>query len=110
MARMLPVLLAGIIFNTAADGFLPLFIEQGHDGLSISPATLTTFNCLCILIFAPSYNKVLVPVLSRITGMKRGLSELQRIGVSMVFAMLSLVAAALVEMVRLREEGRPNEP
>ena len=42
--------------------------------------------------------------------MKRGLSELQRIGVSMVFAMLSLVAAALVEMVRLREEGRPNEP
>jgi solute carrier family 15 (peptide/histidine transporter), member 3/4 len=106
LARMLPVLLAGIIFNTA-EAFFPLFIEQGQvmvnhiDGFSIPPATLTTFNCLCILILAPSYNKVLVPVLSRITGMKRGLSELQRIGVGMVFAMLSLVSAALVEMVRL---------
>ncbi|PUZ39800.1 hypothetical protein GQ55_9G370400 [Panicum hallii var. hallii] len=106
LARMLPVLLAGIIFNTA-EAFFPLFIEQGQvmvnhiDGFSIPPATLTTFNCLCILILAPSYNKILVPVLSRITGMKRGLSELQRIGVGMVFAMLSLVSAALVEMVRL---------
>jgi len=106
LARMLPVLLAGIIFNTA-EAFFPLFIEQGQvmdnhiDGFSIPPATLTTFNCLCILILAPSYNKVLVPVLSRITGTKRGLSELQRIGVGMVFSMLSLVSAALVEMVRL---------
>ncbi|KAF8689296.1 hypothetical protein HU200_042090 [Digitaria exilis] len=106
LARMLPVLLAGIIFNTA-EAFFPLFVEQGQvmdnniNGFSIPPATLTTFNCLCILILAPSYNKVLVPILSRITGMKRGLSELQRIGVGMVFAMLSLISAALVEMVRL---------
>uniref|UniRef100_K4A7K6 Major facilitator superfamily (MFS) profile domain-containing protein n=1 Tax=Setaria italica TaxID=4555 RepID=K4A7K6_SETIT len=106
LARMLPVLLAGIIFNTA-EAFFPLFIEQGEvmdndiGGFSIPPATLTTFNCLCILILAPSYNKVLVPILSSITGIKRGLSELQRIGVGMVFTMLSLVSAALVEMVRL---------
>ncbi|CAL4915919.1 unnamed protein product [Urochloa decumbens] len=106
LGRMLPVLLAGVIFNTA-EAFFPLFIEQGEvmdhyiGGFSIPPAALTTFNCLCILVLAPSYNKVLVPILSRITGIKRGLSELQRIGVGMVFAMLSLVSAALVEMVRL---------
>nr|CAB3499986.1 unnamed protein product [Digitaria exilis] len=106
LARMLPVLLAGVIFNTA-EAFFPLFVEQGQvmdnniNGFSIPPATLTNFNCLCILILAPSYNKVLVPILSRITGIKRGLSELQRIGVGMVFAMLSLISAALVEMVRL---------
>ncbi|CAN6299928.1 unnamed protein product [Urochloa humidicola] len=106
LARMLPVLLAGVIFNTA-EAFFPLFIEQGTimdnyiGGFSIPPAALTTFNCLCILILAPSYNKVLVPILRRITGIKRGLSELQRIGVGMVFAMLSLVSAALVETVRL---------
>ncbi|OEL14231.1 Protein NRT1/ PTR FAMILY 8.3 [Dichanthelium oligosanthes] len=106
LARILPVLLTGIIFNTAETLF-PLFIEQGEvmdnyiHGFFIPPATLTTFNCLCILILAPSYNKVLVPILSRITGINRGLSELQRIGVGMVFAMLALVSAALVEMVRL---------
>jgi peptide/histidine transporter 3/4 len=106
LARMLPVLLAGIIFNTA-EAFFPLFIEQGQVmdnhiyGFSIPPAALTTFNCLCILILAPSYNKVLVPVLSRITGIERGLTELQRIGVGMVFATLSMVSAALVETARL---------
>ncbi|CAN6288576.1 unnamed protein product [Urochloa humidicola] len=106
LARMMPVLLSGIIFNTA-EAFFPLFIEQGEvmdnniDNFSIPPASLTTFNCLCILILAPAYNKVLMPMVSRITGTKRGLSELQRIGVGMVFAMLSLVSAAIVEMVRL---------
>lgn len=106
LARMLPVLLTGIIFNTA-EAFFPLFIEQGQvmdnhiDRFWVPPASLTTFNCLCILILAPAYNKVVMPVVSRITGMKHGLSEMQRIGVGMVFAMLSMVSAALVEMVRL---------
>ncbi|KAG2550047.1 hypothetical protein PVAP13_9KG242900 [Panicum virgatum] len=94
-ARMLPVLLTGIIFNTA-EAFFQLYVEQGEvmdnriDNFSIPPASLTTFNCLCILILAPV-----------ITGNKRGLSELQRIGVGMVFAALSLFSAAIVEMVRL---------
>ncbi|KAL6641091.1 hypothetical protein ACP70R_019272 [Stipagrostis hirtigluma subsp. patula] len=106
LARMLPVLLTAIIFNTA-EAVFPLFVEQGQvmdnhiGGFSIPPASLTTFNCLCILILAPSYNKVLMPVVSRMTGMKQGLSELHRIGVGMVFAALSLVSAAAVEMVRL---------
>ncbi|PAN48081.1 hypothetical protein PAHAL_9G357000 [Panicum hallii] len=106
LARMLPVLLAGIIFNTA-EAFFPLFIEQGEvmdnriDSFLIPPASLTAFNCLCIIILAPLYNKVLMPMVSRITGTKRGLSELQRIGVGMVFAILSLFSAAIVEMVRL---------
>lgn len=106
MARMLPVLLTGIIFDTAEACF-PLFIEQGSvmdnhiDAFALPPASLTTFNCVCILILAPTYDKVLMPMVSRITGVKRGLSELHRIGVGMVFAMLSMVSAALVEMVRL---------
>ncbi|CAN6311668.1 unnamed protein product [Urochloa humidicola] len=106
LARMMPVFLCGIIFNTA-EAFFPLFVEQGEVmdnhmvDFSIPPASLTTFNCLCILILAPAYNKVLMPMVSRITGRKRGLSDLQRIGVGMVFAMLSLVSAAIVEMVRL---------
>jgi peptide/histidine transporter 3/4 len=106
LARMMPVFLAGIIFNTA-EAFFPLFIEQGEvmdnqiDNFSIPPASLTTFNCLCILILAPAYNKVLMPMVSKITGTKRGLSDLQRIGVGMFFAMLSMVSAAMVEMVRL---------
>ncbi|KAG2657343.1 hypothetical protein PVAP13_1KG209185, partial [Panicum virgatum] len=87
--------------------FFPLFVEQGQvmdnhiDRFRIPPASLMTFNCLCILILAPAYNRVLMPVVSRITGMKQGLSEMQRIGVGVVFAMLSMATAALIEMVRL---------
>ncbi|TVU31425.1 hypothetical protein EJB05_23109, partial [Eragrostis curvula] len=106
LARMLPVLVAAIVFNTA-EALFPLFIEQGQvmdnhiNRFSIPPASLTTFNCLCILVMAPAYNKVIMPLVSKITGVKRGLSELHRIGVGIFFAMLSLVAAAMVEMVRL---------
>ena len=107
LLRMMPVIATGIIFNTAEASF-PLFVEQGTvmdnrvDGFSVPPASLMTFNCVCILMLAPAYNKLLMPMASRITGMKRGLSELQRIGVGMVFAMLSLVLAASVESARLR--------
>ncbi|TVT97661.1 hypothetical protein EJB05_57082, partial [Eragrostis curvula] len=106
LLRMFPILLTGVIFNTA-EAMLPLFIEQGElmdnnmHGFSLPPASLTTFNCLCILVLAPTYNKVLMPMMSRFTGNKRGLSEFQRIGIGMVFAMLSMVSAALVEMFRL---------
>ncbi|KAK3157320.1 hypothetical protein QOZ80_2AG0119290 [Eleusine coracana subsp. coracana] len=106
LTRITPVLLTGIIFNTA-EALFPLFIEQGEImdnlivGLSIPPASLTTFTSLCILILATMYNKVLMPMVSKITGLKGGLSEMQRIGVGMFFAMLSLASAALVEIVRL---------
>ncbi|CAM0954840.1 unnamed protein product [Alopecurus aequalis] len=106
LVRMMPVLATAIIFNTAEASF-PLFVEQGTVmdnrvySFSVPPASLMTFNCVCILILAPAYIKFLMPMASRITGMKRGLSELHRIGVGMVFAILSLVLAASVEMARL---------
>ncbi|GJM91651.1 hypothetical protein PR202_ga08049 [Eleusine coracana subsp. coracana] len=90
LTRITPVLLTGIIFNTA-EALFPLFIEQGEImdnlivGLSIPPASLTTFTSLCILILATMYNKVLMPMVSKITGLKGGLSEMQRIGVGMFF-------------------------
>uniref|UniRef100_A0ACD5T948 Uncharacterized protein n=2 Tax=Avena sativa TaxID=4498 RepID=A0ACD5T948_AVESA len=106
LVRMMPVLATAIIFNTAEASF-PLFVEQGTvmdnrvGGFSAPPASLMTFNCVCILMLAPAYDKFLMPMASRITGLKRGLSELHRIGVGMVFAMLSLVLAASVEAARL---------
>ncbi|KQJ88436.1 protein NRT1/ PTR FAMILY 8.3 [Brachypodium distachyon] len=107
LARMLPVVVTAIIFNTAEASF-PLFVEQGSvmdnriNGFDVPPASLMTFNCICILLLAPTYNRVLMPMVSRITGIKRGISELHRIGIGMFFAMLSMVMAALVENARLR--------
>uniref|UniRef100_A0A0E0M4Z1 Uncharacterized protein n=1 Tax=Oryza punctata TaxID=4537 RepID=A0A0E0M4Z1_ORYPU len=108
LARMLPVFLTAIIFNTAEACF-PLFVEQGGAmdnhvvaAFALPPASLMTFTCVCILVLAPTYDRVLMPAVSRLTGVKRGLSELHRIGVGMVFAVLALAAAASVETARLR--------
>ncbi|EEC66460.1 hypothetical protein OsI_32532 [Oryza sativa Indica Group] len=107
-ARMLPIFLTAVIFNTAEACF-PLFVEQGGAmdnhvaaAFALPPASLTTFTCVCILVLAPTYDRVLMPAVSRLTGVKRGLSELHRIGVGMVFAVLALAAAAAVETARLR--------
>jgi peptide/histidine transporter 3/4 len=106
LVRMLPVLATAMIFNTAEASF-PLFVEQGTvmdnrvGGFSVPPASLMTFNCVCILMLAPAYNRLLMPMASRITGVERGLSELHRIGVGMVFATISLALAASVETARL---------
>uniref|UniRef100_A0A0D9XH88 Uncharacterized protein n=1 Tax=Leersia perrieri TaxID=77586 RepID=A0A0D9XH88_9ORYZ len=106
LARMLPIFFTAIIFNTAEACF-PLFVEQGGamdnhiagGKFALPPASLMTFTCVCILILAPSYNKLIT-----LAGVKRigGFSELHRIGVGMAFAVLALAAAASVETARLR--------
>lgn len=47
------------------------------------------------------YEKLLVPVLRRLTGNERGISILQRIGIGMFFSIITMIVAALVEKKRL---------
>ncbi|KAF5953713.1 hypothetical protein HYC85_006569 [Camellia sinensis] len=47
------------------------------------------------------YDKILIPVLRKVTGNERGIKILQRIGIGMVFSVLTMVVAALVERKRL---------
>ncbi|KFK34643.1 hypothetical protein AALP_AA5G172400 [Arabis alpina] len=47
------------------------------------------------------YEKLLVPLLRHITGNERGISILQRIGTGMVFSLITMIIAALIERRRL---------
>ncbi|KAL6012733.1 hypothetical protein ACLOJK_003222 [Asimina triloba] len=75
----------------------------------IPPASMSAFDILSVAAVIFFYRRVLVPATSRLTGNPKGLSELQRMGVGLLIAMLSMVAAGVVEVERLKRVPDPSE-
>ena len=73
--------------------------------LEIPPASLSSFDTISILVLIPLYDQGLVPLLKRC---KKRITVLQRIGVGLVLATVSMMVAGTVEMRRLRlaHQGR----
>lgn len=57
----------------------------------VPPAALQSFISLSIVTFIPIYDRILVPVSRRFTGIPAGITMLQRICTGMVFSMISMV-------------------
>ncbi|KAL5995455.1 hypothetical protein ACLOJK_025517 [Asimina triloba] len=108
LVRMFPVWATGIVFSAVYAQMSTMFVEQGMvldttlGSFTIPPASLSTFDVISVIIWVPLYDRVLVPVARKFTGKERGFSELQRMGIGLFISILSMVAAAVVEMVRLR--------
>ncbi|KAI5061812.1 hypothetical protein GOP47_0022351 [Adiantum capillus-veneris] len=66
------------------------------------PASLAVFELANVLIILPLYDRFLVPMMRKVTGLERGISTLQRIGTGIVFSMLAMVVAGFVELKRIR--------
>lgn len=79
---------------------------------SIPPASLSIFAIISIIIWIPIYDRVLVPIARKFTGKQKGITELQRMGIGLFISILSMTAAAIVEIKRLhlaRELGLVNK-
>ncbi|KAG6553357.1 hypothetical protein Mapa_005092 [Marchantia paleacea] len=79
----------------------------------IPAPSLTTAIVLIAMVTVPIYDKLLVPLARRFTKHPYGLSTLQRLGMSVVLAMLTMIVSALVERKRLiyvRDLGLENMP
>jgi len=106
--RMLPIWLCTIIYSAVYTQVTSLFVEQGAamktniSGFNIPPAGMTTFTILCIAACIVIYMKALVPCALKITGNPNGFTEFHRMGVGLILAVLSMVAAGVVELYRLR--------
>ncbi|KNA05856.1 hypothetical protein SOVF_186480 [Spinacia oleracea] len=107
LIRMFPILATGIIFAAVfAQG--PLFVEQGMvmdrkiGSFTIPAASLFTFDIISVIFWVPIYDRILVPIARKLTGLERGFSELQRMGIGLFISILALVTAAVVEMRRLQ--------
>jgi peptide/histidine transporter 3/4 len=66
------------------------------------PAPFQSVDVVAVLVLVPVYERILVPVFRKFTGMANGITPLQRMGIGLFFATLSMVSAALVESTRLQ--------
>ncbi|KAJ4884279.1 Protein NRT1/ PTR FAMILY 2.13 [Raphanus sativus] len=117
LIRVVPVWSAGIISLTAMSQQGTFTVSQAlkmdrHMGpkFEVPPGSLSVISLLTIGIFLPIYDRVLVPFLRRITGHKSGITLLQRIGTGIVFAILSMIVAGLVEGVRRTRSIKAGDP
>lgn len=118
--RLVPIwcscLAYAIVFAQAAT----LFTKQGATmdraitpTLEIPAASMQSIIHICVVICVPIYDRVLVPLARAVTRKPAGITMLQRIGTGMLFSIMLMVTAALVESKRLataREHGLVDEP
>ncbi|KAL5550938.1 hypothetical protein UlMin_001114 [Ulmus minor] len=107
--RLLPIWLCTIIYSVVFTQMASLFVEQGAamkttiSNFRIPAASMSSFDIISVAIFIFVNRRVLTPIVARLTKSgSKGLSELQRMGVGLVIAVLAMVAAGIVECYRLK--------
>lgn len=86
-----------------------LFVEQGAamkttiSNFRIPPASMSSFDILSVAVFIFFYRRVIDPLVGRLKKKSsRGLTELQRMGIGLVIAVMAMVSAGIVECYRLK--------
>ncbi|KAK9266924.1 hypothetical protein L1049_027183 [Liquidambar formosana] len=107
--RLLPIWLCTIIYSVVFTQMASLFVEQGAamkttvSNFRIPPASMSSFDILSVALFIFLYRRVLVPLAGRLRKKdSKGLSELQRMGIGLVIAVMAMVSAGIVECYRLK--------
>lgn len=105
--NMIPIWLTSVPFGICVAQSTTFFTKQSIAlnrriaNFIIPPASVFSLGAIGLMISAVVYDRLLVPFLRRITKLDRGIDILQRIGIGMIFASLTMVVAALVERKRL---------
>eukprot|EP00262_Sarcandra_glabra_P016089 TRINITY_DN5107_c0_g1_i2.p1 TRINITY_DN5107_c0_g1~~TRINITY_DN5107_c0_g1_i2.p1 ORF type:complete len:574 (+),score=42.79 TRINITY_DN5107_c0_g1_i2:178-1899(+) len=109
IVRLLPIWASGIMFATVYSQMSTMFVLQGNTldprispDLDIPAASLSTFDTIAVILWVPIYDLVIVPVARKYTGHKRGFTQLQRMGIGLVISIFSMIAAGILEVVRLK--------
>ncbi|CAI9098324.1 OLC1v1034946C2 [Oldenlandia corymbosa var. corymbosa] len=107
--NIFPIWLTTLQFGITVAQASTFFIKQGvtldrkiFNGFLIPPASIFGITAIGMIAAVTVYDKILVPFLRKITGNERGINILQRIGIGMIFSIITMVVAALVERKRLR--------
>ncbi|KAJ8753812.1 hypothetical protein K2173_000066 [Erythroxylum novogranatense] len=106
--RLLPIWATGIVFSTVYGQMSTMFVLQGntmdqHMGpkFKIPSASLSLFDTLSVIFWAPVYDRIIVPYARKFTGNERGFTQLQRMGIGLVISIFSMIVAGVLEVVRL---------
>ncbi|XP_062186929.1 protein NRT1/ PTR FAMILY 8.3-like isoform X1 [Phragmites australis] len=115
LIRLLPIWVTGIFFGAAISQMHTTFIQQGTvmntkiGSLSVPPASLYSFEVICVTLWVLVVNKVIVPATRTYFANGAELTQLQRIGIGRFLMIFAMAIAALLEMKRL-ESVREGEP
>ncbi|KAJ4885240.1 Protein NRT1/ PTR FAMILY 5.7 [Raphanus sativus] len=108
LINMIPIWFFTLAFGICATQSTTFFIKQAivmdrHIGHSfiVPPSSMFALVALSMIIFLTVYERLLVPLLRHLTGNERGISILKRIGIGMVFSLITMIIAAIVERKRL---------
>ncbi|XP_020694761.1 protein NRT1/ PTR FAMILY 8.1 [Dendrobium catenatum] len=115
VVRLLPIWATGIIFSTVYGQMSTMFVLQGntldpHMGpnFSIPSASLSIFDTISVIFWVPIYDRILVPIVRKITGNERGFTQLTRMGIGLFISIFAMLAAGILEVIRLRTIARHN--
>ena len=108
LINMIPIWFFTLAFGICATQSSTFFIKQaivmdrhiGHNFI-IPPSSTFALVALSMIISLTVYERLLVPLLRRVTRDERGISILKRIGIGMVFSLITMIIAALIERKRL---------
>ncbi|KAL3623129.1 hypothetical protein CASFOL_031945 [Castilleja foliolosa] len=113
--RLLPVWATGIVFSTVYSQMSTMFVLQGntmdqHMGpnFMIPSASLSLFDTLSVIFWAPIYDRVIIRLARKYTGNKRGFTQLQRMGIGLIISIIAMIAAGLLEVIRLNFVRKNN--
>nr|XP_023894310.1 protein NRT1/ PTR FAMILY 4.6-like isoform X2 [Quercus suber]XP_023894312.1 protein NRT1/ PTR FAMILY 4.6-like isoform X2 [Quercus suber] len=104
--RIIPIFMSTIMLNCCLAQLSTFSVQQAATmntklgSLKIPPASLPVFPVLFIMILAPVYNHVIIPLGRKITKTEMGITHLQRIGTGLFLSIIAMAVAALVETKR----------
>ncbi|XP_061367390.1 protein NRT1/ PTR FAMILY 1.2-like [Gastrolobium bilobum] len=119
LLKIVPIWTTGIMMtvNVSQSSFLVLEASSMDrhitSNFQIPSASFGTFMILSIILWIVLYNKVLVPMASRIIGRPACLGEKQKMGVGLFSCCIAIASLTVVESIRRRiaiEEGYSEKP
>ncbi|XP_059636654.1 protein NRT1/ PTR FAMILY 8.2-like [Cornus florida] len=112
--RVLPVWASTIALSISFSQLSTFFISQAtimdrklSPDFVIPTGSVPVFSAINALILVPIYEIIMVPVLQRWTGHRRGITSLQRMGVGLFVSIFALASAAVVEKRRRDHYPKP---
>ncbi|KAL6528624.1 hypothetical protein OROMI_029269 [Orobanche minor] len=113
--RLLPIWATGIVFSAVYSQMSTMFVLQGntmdqHMGphFEIPSASLSLFDTLSVIFWTLVYDRLIIRMARKWTGHERGFTQLQRMGIGLVISILAMIAAGVLEVVRLDYVRRNN--
>ncbi|KAK7305803.1 hypothetical protein VNO77_43715 [Canavalia gladiata] len=110
--NVIPIWLTTLIIGICIAQGSTLFVKQaatmnlklGHS-FKIPPASMGSVAAVGTLVTVPIYDKIIVPIMRKVTGNERGISILKRISIGLTLLAIAMVVSALIEAKRLRMVG-----